>query len=55
VMSLPALSLGDWFSESRKGGIGEVGWYIYPKGENSMAVCGFGCKNPSIGSMHKWS
>ena len=23
---------------------GEEGWYIHPKGENSMAVCGFGCK-----------
>jgi len=20
-----------------------------------MAVCGFGCKNPSVGSLHKWS
>ena len=55
VMSLPAISLGDWFSVSRKGGQGEVGWYIHPKGENSMAVCGFGCKNPSVGSLHKWS
>jgi len=24
---------------------GDVGWYTYPKGENSMA----GCKNPSVG------
>jgi len=31
VMSLPAISLGDWFSVSRKGGTGEVGWYIHPK------------------------
>ena len=32
-----------------------MGWYIHPKGENSMTVCGFGCKNPSvaIGSWHK--
>ena len=37
-------------------GQGEVGWYIHPKGENSTAVCGFGCKkNPSVGSLHKWS
>jgi len=36
-------------------GQGEVGWYIHPKGENSMAVCGFGCINPSVGSLHKWS
>jgi len=35
VMSLP---LGYWVSGSRKGGTGEVGWYIHPKGENSMAV-----------------
>ena len=28
----------------RKGGQGEVGWYVHPKGENSMAVSGFGCK-----------
>jgi len=43
-MSLPAISLGDWFCVSRKGGTGEVGWYIHPKGENNMAVCGFGWK-----------
>jgi len=36
-------------------GEGEVGWYIHPKGENSMAVFGFGCINPSVGSLHKWS
>jgi len=40
---------------SRKGGKGEVGWHIHLNGENSMAVCGFGCKNPSVGSLHKWS
>ena len=44
VMSLPAMSLGDWFSMSRKVGRGEVGWYIHPKSENSMVVCGFGRK-----------
>jgi len=37
-MSLPVISLGDWFSVSKKGGTGEVGWYIHPKGENSMWV-----------------
>jgi len=36
-------------------GQGEVGWYIHPKGEKSMAVCEFGFKNPSVGSLHKWS
>jgi len=30
--------------EAERVGEGEVGWYIHPKGENSMAVCGFGCK-----------
>jgi len=53
VMSLPAVSLGDWFSVSRNGGTGE-GWvgiyYIHPKGENNMAVSGFGCKIPLAGS-----
>jgi len=29
VMSLPAMSLGDWFSVSRKGGTGEVGWFMH--------------------------
>ena len=45
------MSLRDWFSVSidylwceQMVGQGEVGWYIYPKGENSMAVSGFGCK-----------
>jgi len=27
-------------------GQGEVGWYIHPKGENRVAVCGFSCKIP---------
>ena len=31
VMSLLVMSLGDWFSVSRKDGTGEVGWYIHPK------------------------
>ena len=56
VMSLPAISLGGWFSVSRKGGTGGGGLVyisIHPKGENRMAVWGFGCKNPSVGSLHK--
>ena len=54
VMSLPAFSLGDWFSAlrlvqcshvSRKRGTGGGGLvYIHPKSENSTVVCGFGCK-----------
>ena len=35
---------------SRKGGTGGGGLVYTPKG---MAVCGFGCKNPSVGSLHK--
>ena len=27
-------------------GQGEVGWYIQPKGENNMAVCGLAVKVP---------
>jgi len=30
-------------AETQRVGQGEVGWYIHPKGENSTAVCGFGC------------
>ena len=55
VISLPVISLGDWFSVSRKGGTEGDGLVHTPKGENSMAVCGFGCKYPSVGSLHKWS
>jgi len=53
VMSLPAIpwETGSVWAERMRQG--EVGWYIYPNGENSMAVCGFGCKNPSVGSLHK--
>jgi len=32
VMSLPAISLGDWFSVSRKGGTGGGGLVYTPKG-----------------------
>jgi len=46
-MSLPPLSLGDWFSVSRWDRGRWVG--IYTKGENSMDVSGFVCKNPSAG------
>ena len=45
-----AMSLGDQFivSRNKKGGTGGgvCNWYVHPKGENSMAVSGFGCKNP---------
>ena len=51
VMSFPANLLGDRFIVSRKGVTGGGGLVYTPKGENSMAVCGFGCKNPSVGSL----
>jgi len=49
-MSHSAMPLGDWLSVSRKGGTVEVGWCIHAKGENSVAMSGFGCKNPSARS-----
>jgi len=49
-MSLPAMSLGDWFSVcNRKGGRGEDGLVYTSKGVNSMAESGFGCKSPTVG------
>ena len=39
MMSHPAMSLGDRFCDSRKGGTGGGGW-VHPKGANSMAVSG---------------
>ena len=30
------------------GGTGGGG-LVHPKGENSMAMCGLGCKNPAVG------
>jgi len=44
------LEIGSVWAE--RVGCGEVGWYIHPKGENSMAVCGF---DPSVGSLHKFN
>jgi len=40
-MTLPAMSFGDRFFFSRKGGIGGGGW-VHPKGADSMAVLGSG-------------
>jgi len=36
-MSLPAMSFGDRFCCSREGRIGG-GWWVHPKGANSMAM-----------------
>ena len=54
-MLLPAMSLGDWFSVSRKSETGVGGLvYIYTQeDENSMAACGCGYKNPSVCSLRK--
>jgi len=49
MISLPAMSFGDRFCFSRKGGIGEGGW-VYPKGANSMAASGFVSRNNLVGS-----
>ena len=39
MMSHLAMSLGDRFCDSRKGGTGGGGW-VHPEGANSMAVYG---------------
>ena len=39
MMSHVAMSLGDRFCDSRKGGTGGGGW-VHPEGANSMAVSG---------------
>ena len=41
MTSLLAMSFGDRFCLSRKGGIGGGGW-VHPKGANSMAASGLG-------------
>jgi len=44
---LRAFTYAPVYGVSRKGGTGGGGLvYTYPKGENSMAVSGFGCKIP---------
>ena len=49
MMSYPAISLGDRFCVSRKGGAGEGEW-VYSKCANSMAVSGLACKKPLVGA-----
>jgi len=39
-MSLPAMSLGDWFSVSRKGGTGGGGLVYTPKEQKQHGVPG---------------
>jgi len=41
------MSLGGERMEQR-----ELGWYTHPKGEDNMAVCGFGSKNLTSLGLH---
>jgi len=49
VTSLPAMTFGDSFCFSRKGGIGGGGW-VHPKGADSMAVSGLCFESALVGS-----
>ena len=48
-MWLPAMSLGDRFCDSRKGGTEGGGW-VHPEGANSMAVSGLRSKKVLAGT-----
>ena len=45
----PAISLGDRFCDSRKGGTGGGGW-VHPEGANSMAVSGLRGRKVLVGT-----
>ena len=49
MMSLLAMSFGDRFCFSRKGGIGGGGW-VHPKGANSMATSGLVLRSDLVGT-----
>ena len=49
MMSHPAMSLGDRFCDSRKGGTGGGGW-VHPEGANSMAVSGLRGRKVLVGT-----
>ena len=49
MMSLLAMSFGDRFCFSRKGGIGGGGW-VHPKGANSMAASGLVFRSDLVGT-----
>ena len=49
MMSHPAMSLGDRFCNSRKGGTGGGGW-VHPKGANSVAVSGLHGRKVLVGT-----
>jgi len=48
-MSLQAMSFGDRFCFSSKGGIGGGGW-VHPKGANSMAASGLVLRSNLVGT-----
>jgi len=48
-MSLPAMSFGDRFCISRKGGTGG-GMWVHPRGTNSMTVSGLSFRNTLAGT-----
>ena len=49
VMLLPAMSFGDTFCFSRKGGTGGGEW-VHPKGANRVAASGLGCRKALVGT-----
>ena len=49
MMSHPAMSLGDRFCDSRKGGTGGGGW-VHPECANSMAVSGLRGRKVLVGT-----
>ena len=49
MMSHPAMSLGDMFCDSRKGGTGGGRW-VHPEGANSMAVPGLRDRKVLVGT-----
>jgi len=51
VMPLSAISLGDWFSVSRKGGTGGGGLVCTPKGWKQHSCVWVWLQNPSVGSL----
>jgi len=48
-MSLPAMSFGDRFRFSRKGGIGGGGW-VHLKGANNMTASGLISRSNLVGT-----
>ena len=49
MVSLPAMSLGDRFCVSRKGGTWGGGW-VHPKGANSMVTSGLAFRSDLVGT-----